>query len=233
MNHSTSSHIIQCIIIANLSHYTLCLHTNNTNSIHGRSFTFINTVIEQANILEARAPSYKTDVPIKTKGVLLVDATGLAYRCFYGMPDLKTHMGYEIGCLYGFLNSLSYIFRTFEPEYVGLAFDSPNASNVKRKLWPKYKIHRKPTPPELIEQLNYIKDYCEISGLPILYYPETEADDLIATGISQINTDKHVNIVTSDKDLFQLLNSDAVTVIQPQKSYRLVDSNVVLKDYGK
>ncbi|GIX63282.1 5'-3' exonuclease, putative [Babesia caballi] len=116
--------------------------------------------------------------------VLLVDGTGLAYRCFFALPTLTTYRGTEIGAIVGFMNSLARIYKSFGPKYVGIAFDSPGANSSKREVWPEYKANRQAIKTSFKKQLMWIKEFCAIVGLPIFLKRSTEADDIIASMIT-------------------------------------------------
>ncbi|KAK1939774.1 putative 5'-3' exonuclease, N-terminal resolvase-like domain [Babesia divergens] len=116
--------------------------------------------------------------------VLLVDGTGLAYRCFFALPTLTTYRGTEIGAIVGFMNSLARLYRTIGPKYVGIAFDSPGANNSKRAVWPEYKTNRQVIKTSFKKQLLWIKEFCAIVGLPVFLKRTTEADDIISSMIA-------------------------------------------------
>ncbi|AFZ79453.1 5'-3' exonuclease, putative [Theileria equi strain WA] len=113
--------------------------------------------------------------------VLLFDATGLAYRCFFALPELKTHRGTDIACLMGFMNTLSRLHRLYHPKYLGIVFDSPGANNPKREIWPEYKKNRQIISDSFKTQLTWIREFCAILGLPVFIQKFTEADDIITS----------------------------------------------------
>ncbi|GFE54873.1 hypothetical protein BaOVIS_022770 [Babesia ovis] len=116
--------------------------------------------------------------------VLLVDGTGLAYRCFFALPTLTTYRGTEIGAIVGFMNSLGRIYKSFGPKYIGIAFDSPGSNSTKREVWPEYKANRQTIQTSFKKQLMWIKEFCAIVGIPVFLKRATEADDIIASMIN-------------------------------------------------
>ncbi|ORM41740.1 5'-3' exonuclease [Babesia sp. Xinjiang] len=142
-------------------------------------------VVDDANVTQ------RANVQIKAAGkgplrerVLLVDGTGLAYRCFFALPTLTTYRGTEIGAIVGFMNSLGRIYKSFGPKYVGIAFDSPGSNSTKREVWPEYKANRQTIKTSFKKQLMWIKEFCAIVGIPVFLKRATEADDIIASMIN-------------------------------------------------
>ncbi|GBE60692.1 hypothetical protein BOVATA_021850 [Babesia ovata] len=142
--------------------------------------------------------------------VLLVDGTGLAYRCFFALPTLTTYRGTEIGAIVGFMNSLARIYRSFGPKYIGIAFDSPGSNSTKREVWPEYKANRQAIKTSFKKQLMWIKEFCSIVGLPIFLRRSTEADDIIASMISFLNgsAGKDDSDPSSDEEVQQMRQID-------------------------
>ena len=91
------------------------------------------------------------------------------------------------------------------PDYVAVVFDV-SAPTFRDKLFAPYKAQRPPMPDDLSVQLPFVRRYCEAMRLPILEYPGYEADDVIGSLAHQATReDLDVIIVTSDKDLMQLV----------------------------
>ncbi|KAK2195566.1 bifunctional 5'-3' exonuclease [Babesia duncani] len=157
-----------------------CTHLSQQSS----SLVFYSAFVRRCIVREPRIRVHAIKSTFKPEKVLLVDATGLAYRCFFALPELKTHKGTDIACLMGFMNSLVRLYKMFSPKYVGLAFDSPGANRSKREIWPEYKTNRQIIKTSFRKQLAWIRELCAIIGLPVFIERTTEADDIITSIIS-------------------------------------------------
>jgi len=158
-----------------------------------------------------------------TKKLFLVDAMGFIFRAFFApMERLRSPSGMPTKVPYLFLNMLRRLLREFQPDYIGVAFDLSEPT-FRDKLFAAYKAQRPPMPEELSVQIPYVRKLCDALRLPILAIPGYEADDIIGTLAKQAAKRRlETYIVTSDKDLLQLVNS-AVRVLIPTKQDLLVD----------
>jgi DNA polymerase-1 len=116
------------------------------------------------------------------------------------------------------------------PAFVAVTFDA-GGKTARHHRFEGYKANRPPTPPDLKQQLPDTRRLCEALGLPIVEIYGVEADDIIGTLARRaVDAGYRVNIVTSDKDLFQLVDDD-VTIIHPVQFDRL-DAKGVEKKIG-
>lgn len=140
---------------------------------------------------------------MKNKELLLIDGNYLFYKSYYGH---KKDTG-EFSATYGFARMILYIITKNIDQDIIVLFDSEESKNF-RKEDESYKQNRKPMDSKLKEQIPYMKEFLTILNIEQYEDPEWEADDLIASVISQ-NWDKYskFNIFTGDKDLFQLVNA--------------------------
>ncbi|MDD5441520.1 MAG: 5'-3' exonuclease H3TH domain-containing protein, partial [Candidatus Omnitrophica bacterium] len=168
------------------------------------------------------------DEPDKT--LYLVDGTGICYRAYYAF-NLTTSLGVPTGAVYGFYKTLLKLYKMFNPRYVSICFDVAR-QNIRHEQYAEYKAHRPPTPDDLVSQINAIRKMTEYLGLNISEQEGYEADDVIAT-LTRYGVSKGMKIVivTSDKDMFQLLEDDKVTVYDPGKD-KMINTNTFLKDFG-
>jgi len=162
------------------------------------------------------------------KRLFLIDAMGYIFRAFYApMPmRLRSASGVPTNVPYLFANMIRKLIKDYEPDYLGVAFDVA-APTFRDKLFADYKAQRPPMPEDLAVQLPYVRRYCEAMRLPILEYPGYEADDVIGSLARQASKKElDTFIVTSDKDLLQLVTS-RIRVIKPGKEDVLVDEKKV------
>jgi len=137
----------------------------------------------------------------------LVDAMGLLFRAhfaFAGRP-LTTRDGRHVGALLGFLNALLALVREEGAQHLAVAFETPEPT-FRHELYPDYKAHRPPPPPELLEQIPQLERIVAAFGLTALARPGFEADDLIGSLAAQCRQSGwQAVIVSADKDFGQCL----------------------------
>ena len=115
---------------------------------------------------------------------------------------------------YLFSNMLRKLQKEHAPDYLAVVFDTKEPT-FRDKLFDKYKAQRPPMPDDLSVQLPYVRRMCEAMRLPILEYPGFEADDVIGALAKQgAKKGLDVSIVTSDKDMMQLVGGN-VRVLRP------------------
>jgi DNA polymerase I len=174
---------------------------------------------------------------IPTKGpkrLFLVDAMGYIFRAFFAPMDrLQTAAGIPTKVPYLFANMMRRLLQSkeFPPDYVAVVFDV-SAPTFRDKLFAAYKAQRPPMPDDLSVQIPFVRRYCEAMRLPILEYAGYEADDVIGTLARQAaQEDLDVFIVTSDKDLMQLVGG-RVRMLNPTKGDLLIDEKKVEEIMG-
>ncbi len=168
------------------------------------------------------------------KRLFLVDAMGYVFRAFYAPMDrLETAAGIPTKVPYLFATMMRRLLanKDLRPDYVAVVFDS-SAPTFRDKLFRDYKAQRPPMPDELRIQVPFVRRYCGAMHLPLLEYPGYEADDVIGSLARQAaEQDLDVVIVTSDKDLLQLVGA-RVRVLNPAKNDLLIDEKKVEEIMG-
>src|SRR3984957_4276828 len=167
------------------------------------------------------------------KRLFLVDAMGYIFRAFFAPMDrLQTAAGVPTKVPYLFATMMRRLLENKErrPDYLAVVFDH-SAPTFRDKLFAQYKAQRPPMPDDLSIQIPFVRRYCAAMRLPILEYPGYEADDVIGTLARMATMDGvkealEVFIVTSDKDLRQLVTND-VTILDPTKNDLLIDEKKV------
>ena len=153
---------------------------------------------------------------------------GYIFRAFYApMPQrLRGPSGIPTNVPFLFANMVKRLLREQKPDYLAVVYDVA-APTFRDKLFAQYKAQRPPMPEDLSLQLPYVRRYCEAMRLPILEYAGYEADDVIGTLARQAVEKKlDVTIVTSDKDLMQLVG-DHVRILNPAKADLIIDEKKV------
>src|ERR1700690_696086 len=150
-----------------------------------------------------------------SKKLFLVDAMGFIFRAYFApMARLNSPQGIPTKVPYLFSNMLRKLAKEPEPAYLAVVFDTKEPT-FRDKLFDKYKAQRPPMPEDLSIQLPYVRRMCEAMRLPILEFPGFEADDVIGALARQgAKKNMDVSIVTSDKDMMQLVGG-TVRVLRP------------------
>ena len=165
------------------------------------------------------------------KTLYIIDGNGYAYRAFYAMPPLTTHDGVEIHAVFGFYNMVMKILRTKKPDYLALTFDHPKPT-FRHKMYEEYKAHREKMPESLQAQMKLIKEVAVEGNIPTFELEGYEADDIIAAAAALATAEMKVVIITTDKDIMQLVN-DNVSILKFGKQEEIIITPEKIRaDYG-
>ncbi len=141
----------------------------------------------------------------KKKILLLLDGNAIIHRAYHAIPPLTTDDGVQTNAVYGFVSTLFTVLEKFQPEYIVASFDVAG-KNFRHDLFPEYKAKRKETPEDLVPQFDLVRDVVRSLGITIVEKEGFEADDVIGTIATHMDSDVDVVIVTGDKDTLQLVN---------------------------
>jgi DNA polymerase-1 len=164
------------------------------------------------------------------KRLFLIDGMSHIYRAYYAIRNLSSSKGFPTNAVYGFTSMLRKLINEQKPEYIGVALDLEGPT-VRHEKFEAYKATRKPMPPDLVQQIPYIRKVCGVFCVPIISYEGYEADDVIGT-LSHKAVEQGLEsiIVTIDKDMLQLV-SDHVFVLDTMKDL-LLDAQKVEEKLG-
>ncbi|GAB4362838.1 MAG: DNA polymerase I [Deltaproteobacteria bacterium] len=160
----------------------------------------------------------------------LIDGHNVLYRTFFGLPRLSAPDGTPTHVVLGTARILMKILREERPAAIAAVFDTPEPT-PRHALFPEYKANRLKAPEDLSAQVPLVKETIDALGVPRIEIPGVEADDIIGT-LSRIAEEEgmRVVIVSSDKDLYQLV-SDRVVVRDGLKE-RAVGPKEVRETFG-
>ncbi|QOZ50569.1 DNA polymerase I [Bradyrhizobium sp. CCBAU 53338] len=183
------------------------------------------------------APAAAKPVAAKAAGkgdhIFLVDGSGYIFRAYHALPPLNRKSdGLQVNAVLGFCNMLWKLLRDMpadnRPTHLAIVFDKSEVT-FRNKIYPEYKAHRPPAPDDLIPQFALIREAVRAFDLPCLEQGGFEADDLIATYARQASErGATTTIVSSDKDLMQLVN-DKIVMYDTMKDRRIGIPEVIEK----
>jgi DNA polymerase-1 len=169
----------------------------------------------------------------KSDHVFLVDGSGYIFRAYHAIRfQPTTPDGVHVNAVYGFCAMLWKLLDEMKPEerptHLAVIFDK-SEKTFRTEMYKEYKAHRPPPPDDLIPQFPLIREAVRAFDIPCLEQGGYEADDLIATYARlACEAGATVTIVSSDKDLMQLVN-DCVTMYDTMKDKRISTPEVIEK----
>ncbi|MGO2748089.1 5'-3' exonuclease [Microbacterium sp.] len=178
--------------------------------------------------------------------LMLLDTASLYFRAFYGVPDkVKAPDGTSVNAARGLLDIIAKLVTLYEPTHIVACWDDDWRPQWRVDLIPSYKTHRvvevidagpdiEEVPDPLEAQLPLIRESLAAIGIPIIGVAAHEADDVIGTLATR--STMPVDIVTGDRDLFQLIDdSRGIRVIYTAKgmsNLAVVTDETVVAKYG-
>jgi DNA polymerase-1 len=187
--------------------------------------------------------------------IFLLDSMSFIFRAYHAMQrqrPMSTRTGVPTAATYVFVNMINKLRKDFAPEYFAAVFDiggpvfrderaktmaTVRKFNIKTQQFDEiayggYKANRTEMPPDLTQQLPYIRRALEAFHIPILQAEGFEADDVIGTLAMQAAKAGHpVYVVSNDKDMLQLV-TDQVKVLNPAKDNLVLDREKVVETLG-
>jgi DNA polymerase-1 len=187
--------------------------------------------------------------------VFLLDSMSFIFRAYHAMQrqrPMSTRTGVPTAATFVFVNMINKLRRDFSPEFFAAVFDvsgkvfrdeqakamtAVKKFNIKTQAFEDvdylgYKANRTEMPPDLAQQLPYIRRALEAFHIPILEAQGFEADDVIGTLAKQAAEARHcVFVVSNDKDMLQLVTDD-VKVMNPMKDNLVLDREKVIETLG-
>ena len=152
--------------------------------------------------------------------LLLIDGSGYIFRAFHALPPMSRADGTPVNAVFGFTKMLLKLIDDLKPHSVAVVFDSGRVT-FRNEIYGEYKANRTDPPDELVPQFALVREAAHAMSLPVIEMPGFEADDVIATYARLAKEQGRQSlIVSSDKDLMQLVNDD-VEMLDPMKQRRI------------
>ena len=160
--------------------------------------------------------------------LILIDGSGFIFRAFHALPPMTRPDGTPVNAVFGFTNMLAKLLKEHVGTHIAVIFDAGRLT-FRNRLYDAYKAHRPPAPEELIPQFALVREATEAFGVPAIELADWEADDLIAAyTLAATNIGGQVTIVSSDKDLMQLIRP-GVDMLDPIKQKSIGPAEVMEK----
>ena len=170
------------------------------------------------------------------KKIILIDGNNLMFRSYYATAYtgnvMKNSKGFPTNALYGFVGMMNKIIHEEKPEYVAVAFDI--GKNFRKQKYETYKDGRSETPDELKQQMPIAREILNAMGIQYFEMEPYEADDIIGTFAKMCEEDPEYAalIVSSDKDLLQLISDETEVKLLKQKDYVRYNKKNFKEDWG-
>ena len=150
------------------------------------------------------------NAPQPPRHVFLIDGSGFLFRAFHALPPMTRPDGTPVNAVYGFTTMLMKLIDETDADHVAVIFDA-GRHTFRNDIYPAYKANRPDPPDELIPQFGLVREATRAFNVACVEMAGYEADDLIATYARQAaDAGARVTIVSSDKDLMQLVGEGVV-----------------------
>ena len=170
-----------------------------------------------------------------TNHLYLVDGSSYIFRAYHRLPPLTNREGMNVGAVYGYTTMLwklaDGLNKADGPTHMAVILDK-SEHTFRNELYDQYKAHRPPAPEDLVPQFPLIRTATKAFSIPCIEEEGLEADDIIACYVTAAkNAGWRVTIVSSDKDLMQLIEDGSVDMLDTMNDRR-IDRNAVLEKFG-
>ena len=169
------------------------------------------------------------------KKLILIDGNNLMFRSYYATAYsgnmMKNSKGMPTNALFGFVSMINKIINEENPKYIAVAFDI--GKNFRKKQYDFYKEGRQQTPDELKIQMPIARKILDAMNIKHFELEPYEADDIIGTIVKMTEEDKDFAsvIVSSDKDLLQLISEETEVKLLKQTGFIRYDYKTFVDDY--
>ncbi len=166
----------------------------------------------------------------------LVDGSSYIFRAYHRLPPLTNRHGRPAGAVYGYTTMLwklaDGLSKADGPTHLAVILDKSEHTH-RNELYDQYKAHRPPPPEDLVPQFPLIRTATRAFSLPCIEEDGLEADDIIACYVTAAKSAGwKVTIVSSDKDLMQLIDEDAGIDMLDTMNDRRIGREQVLEKFG-
>ncbi len=170
------------------------------------------------------------------KNIILIDGNNLLFRSYFATSYsgiiMRNDEGFPTNALYGFVSMLNKIINEEKPDYMAVTFDI--GKNFRHDKYEQYKAGRHETPDDLKKQFPVARELLDALGIKYYEVENYEADDIIGTLSKMVIDDPDFvgTIISSDKDLLQLISPQITMKLLKQKDFIRYDENNFYTDFG-
>ncbi len=170
------------------------------------------------------------------KKIILVDGNNLLFRSYYATSYsgviMRNSKGFPTNALYGFINMMNKIIEEEKPNYILVAFDK--GKTFRHEKYKDYKAGRREMPEELKLQFPKAKEILDTMGIKHFEIDNYEADDIIGTLAKIVDEENEfiATIISSDKDLLQLISNEVEVKLLKTKGSIRFDEETFKEYYG-
>src|SRR3954451_17496287 len=166
----------------------------------------------------------------------LVDGSSYIFRAYHRLPPLTNRHGQPAGAVYGYTTMLwklaDGLTKADGPTHMAVILDASEHTH-RNEMYAQYKAHRPPPPEDLVPQFPLIRVATRAFSIPCIETAGLEADDIIACYVTAaVEAGWKVTIVSSDKDLMQLIDEDAGIDMLDTMNDRRIGREQVLEKFG-
>src|SRR5690349_19659512 len=188
----------------------------------------------------AEAPAPAAEKPATTPHLYLVDGSSYIFRAYHRLPPLTNRHGTPAGAVYGYTTMLWKLAGDLSrgskqdggPTHMAVILDASEHTH-RNEMYDQYKAHRPPPPEDLVPQFPLIRVATRAFSIPCIEEEGLEADDIIACYVTAAKSAGwRVTIVSSDKDLMQLIDEDAGIDMLDTMNDRRIGRAEVLEKFG-
>lgn len=182
------------------------------------------------------APAIEAPSVATTNHLYLVDGSSYIFRAYHRLPPLTNRYGTPAGAVYGYTTMLwklaGDLTKADGPTHMAVILDASEHTH-RNEMYDQYKAHRPPPPEDLVPQFPLIRVATRAFSIPCIEEAGLEADDIIACYVTAAKSAGwKVTIVSSDKDLMQLIDEDAGIDMLDTMNDRRIGRAEVLEKFG-
>ena len=116
-----------------------------------------------------------------SRKLFILDVSGYIFRAYYALPPMSSPAGEPVHAVYGFIRSIGKLIKDFGPDHIVAVFDGPDNKKQRKEIYAEYKSNRTTILEDLPEQIERVRQWCELAGIPRVEVPGVEADDTIGS----------------------------------------------------
>src|SRR6476661_4741894 len=179
------------------------------------------------------APATEAPSSGTTNHLYLVDGSSYIFRAYHRLPPLTNRHGMNVGAVYGYTTMLwklaDGLSKADGPTHMAVILDASEHTH-RNEMYDQYKAHRPPPPEDLVPQFPLIRTATRAFSIPCIEEAGLEADDIIACYVTAAKqAGWKVTIVSSDKDLMQLVEDGSVDMLDTMNDRRIDEAHVIDK----